>query len=252
MSKKVLIVGGSENLVDGENQNYHYITLLQQLEKYEINNISIGGMSCTESFYRCVSEVEQTNYDLVIILWTPIWRKWVYFSGYNIDDFTSIAPGNITGFHKESSAVHQYSKLYHAYFNNQYINTHRFLSQVLLLQSYFKVKNIPLVMCRDGEDYITDIIAANYTQDQKFTNMSDRLKQILDFDNRPDYYILQKLNVLKLLVEKINRTLWIDFENFTFQNQKVDLHSDNFHAGPVSHANFFKLLVFKLKEHELV
>lgn len=252
MVKKVLIVGGSENVVDEENQNYHYITLLQQLEKYEVKNISIGGMSCAESFYRCVPEVEQTDYDLIIILWTPIWRKWVYFSDRNIDDFTMIAPGNIVGFNKESSAVNQYSRLYHAYFNNQYINTHRFLSQVLLLQNYFKVKNIPLVMCRDGEDYITDIIAADYTQDQKFTNMSDRLKQILDFDNRPDYYILQKLNVLKLLVKKINRSLWIDFENFTFQDQKVDRHSDGFHAGPVSHANFFKLLISKLKEHQLV
>ena len=112
MVKKVLIVGGSENVVDKENQNYHYITLLQQLKKYEVKNISIGGMSCTESFYRCVPEVEQTDYDLIIILWTPIWRKWVYFSDRNIDDFTMIAPGNIVGFNKESSAVNQYSRLY--------------------------------------------------------------------------------------------------------------------------------------------
>jgi hypothetical protein len=252
MIKQVLIVGGSENLLDEENQNYHYITLLQQLGKYEIKNISMGNMSCAESFYRCVPEIEQTDYDLVIILWTPVWRKWVYFSDNNIDDFTVIAPGSIIGFNKESSAADQYNKLYHAYFNNQYINTHRFLSQVLLMQSYFKVKNIPLVMCRDGRDYITDILATDYIPGQGIINVSDILKEILDFDNRPDYYILQKLNVLKLLIGKIDRSLWIDFENFRFEDQKVDLHSDGHHAGPVSHANFFKLLISKLEEHQLV
>ena len=250
--KKMLIVGGSENIIIEENQDYHYITLLKQHGDYDIKNISIRGISCDESFYRCIPELEQTQYDLALILWTPLSRKSVYFSDDNIDDFTMISNGNIWGFNQNHSSIRQYTKLHYAYFNNQYINVHRLLTQILIMQSYFKAKNTPLIMCRDGDDYIPDILVSDYSESHGFVNLSSSLKAILDFNNRPDHYILQKLNVLKLLIEKVDRSCWIDFENFGFETQKVDRRSDEYHAGPISHSNFFKLLISNLEKRKLV
>lgn len=250
--KKILAVGGSENTIDDENRDYHYLTRLQKFGDYDINNISVGGISADEMFYRIIPEIEQNEYDFVLILCVPIGREWVYFSDNNVDDFTKITNGHVSGFNKDSSACRQYALLHYAYFNNTYVKTRRYLSQLLLLQNYFKVKNIPIVMYRDGGDFIDDLLKVEYSEEAGFINMSSSLKEFLDFNNRPDDYILKKLNVLKLLVEKIDRSNWIDFENFKFATSKVDRQRDGVHAGPVTHDNFLKILLSELTKRKLI
>ncbi len=250
--KKILTIGGSDNVIDGNNQDFHYLTLLQKFGGYDITNISVGGLSSDEVFYRVIAEVEQNEYDLVLILWVPLGRKWAYFSDDNIDDFTIMNNGDVTGFNKDLSAGRKYATLHYAYFNNEYINVHQYLSQLLMLQNYFKAKNTPLIMYRYTWDFIKDLLAVGYSEESGFTDLSDRLKEILDFNNRPDDYILKKINVLKLFIEKIDRSVWIDFENFEFFTQTIDRQLDGFHAGPITHDIFFKILLSKLKEKKLI
>ena len=74
---------------------------------------------------------------------------------------------------------------------------------------------------------------------------SEELKKLFDFHNRPDYYILEKINVLKSLIETIDRSKWINFDGLSFLDMQIDYADDQSHPG----AETNKLLVNKLIEH---
>jgi hypothetical protein len=251
-NKKILVIGASENHVNDVNRNYHYITLLQEFAN--VTNISIGGMSNDEIFYRSTFELINSKYDGIIVLWSSIDRKWVYLANNNIDDFTSIkGTSEPMGFNHKLSAVRQYQQLHYVYFNNQYVALKHWLSQIILLQTYLKEKNIPCIMIHDFENFISDITNFHYSESDGFNNISDDFKNILDFDNQPDSRILKKINELELLVNTINQHDWIDFKNYRFSTAKIDFYSNtNKHAGPHSHLNFFNILMPELQKRNMV
>jgi hypothetical protein len=251
-NKKILVVGASENDVIDANRTYHYITLLREFA--DITNISIGGMSNDEIFYRTTFELVDSEYDGVIVLWSSIDRKWAYLANNNIDDFTRInGTAEPSGFNHKLSAVRQYQQLHYAYFNNQYVMLKHWLSQIILFQTYLKEKNMPTIMIHDFENFISDLINFQYSDSEGFSNISDDFKAILDFDNRNNEHILKKINELTLLVNKINQQDWIDFKNYRFSTAKVDFCSNsNRHAGPQSHQKFFNILVPELQKRNMV
>jgi hypothetical protein len=90
------------------------------------------------------------------------------------------------------------------------------------------------------ENYITTLNNASYCNG--FHNI-DGLKSMLDFDNRPDDYILIKLNVLKQLVGALDQTHWLNLATSSFCDMQTDLADDLAHPGRESNRKLSDNLV---------
>ena len=245
---RVLFVGCSFTANCGfipENQSrYHWPHLFCQSTGYQQTNLAIGGMSNNEIFLRTAAELATNSYDLVIVMWSQVGRHWVYDSNQNIDDFTIINNGERTGLNADSDYVKHYTKLHYSHFNNAYVNTKHWLLQCLALEKMLKYNNTPYVFIKGFDNYITELNNTSYTD--RFSNIN-KLKPMLDFDNRPDYYIIQKLNVLKQLVVAQDQARWLNLHDLSFFNMTTDVADDKLHPGPDTNRllannliNFFK------------
>jgi hypothetical protein len=234
MSKKrILFVGCSltanSGFLERNRVKYHWPCLTSNHFDCDYYNAGIGGSSNDEIFYRTVDLTADQSYDLVVIMWSALGRKWVYFSEPNIDDYTQIHPGP-TGLNCDSDAVKNLHKLYITYFNNQYVALNHWLNQIICLQHYFKHKKQSYVFIKGFSNLIHDFDNINYS-DNRFIDISEPLKKILDFDNNPDSLLLDKIQKIKKLIATIDLDNCIDFKNFNFRSSRVDLSDDKQHPG---------------------
>jgi hypothetical protein len=245
----ILFAGCSNTATSGftpENQpRYHWPHLLSQHYSCEHKNIAVGGMSNEEIFLRTVEEVTNNHYDLVIVQWTEIAREWVYFSDGNVDEWTNLSYAIPSGLNESDANIQLYAKLHYAYFNNMYMKIKKWVLLTLALENVLKSKGIPFIFFKGFGNYIEEFQQAEYKDGQGFTNLSDELKSMLDFKNRPDFYINKKLYVIKKLIDSMDNDKWIGLNSFSYNGNAVDLADDGDHAGPVSNQNLF----LKLVEH---
>jgi hypothetical protein len=247
---RILFVGCSNTANSGfkeENRPlYHWPWLLSRHYDCYFQNAAIGGASNDEIFYRTIDAVNQTKFDVVIILWTSFSRKWVYFEDNNVDDFTMINEGIVSGYlpNDKKFITDTYAKIDHAYFNNQYVDLKKWFSQLLTLDSFLNANRQPYIFIKQFDNYITDLTNATYNPADKFS-MSDGLKKILDFNNRPDYYILEKLNLLKSLMNSIDQKKWLNFigDEYMVRLARVDRSDDQLHAGIETNRKLYQALV---------
>jgi hypothetical protein len=241
--KKALFVGCSFTADSGftpENQpKYHWPHLFCQQTGYQLINYAIGGMSNDEIFLRTIEAVTNSDYDLVVVMWSEVDRKWAYFSDNNIDDFTILNKGDLKGFNSESAAASDYTKLHYSYFNNRYVNIKQWLQQCLALEKVLKHLKIPFIFAKGFENDINKLNNVTYTNG--FNNIGS-LENLFDFDNRPDDYILSKLKVLQMLVHAQDNTKWVNLIGPSFHSMKVDLADDNKHPGPNTNQDFLNIL----------
>jgi hypothetical protein len=234
-TKKVLFAGCSLTADSGFNKSnqllYHWPNLFCQEFNYSMTNIAIGGMSNQEIFLRTTEELTNNTYDLVIVMWSEINRCWGYYSYDNIDDFTILNKGIPKGFNAADSQVQDYAKLHFTIFNNNYINIKNWLLYCFSLEQTLKNSNTPFIFIRGFDNHINDLSKAEYNNG--FTNF-DSIRYMFDFDNRPDDYILYKLNTLKNLISNQDQRHWLNFDSVPFVNKLNDKSDDNAHPGKLS------------------
>ncbi len=233
-----------------ENLHYHWPQIFKQYYQCHIDNIAIGGSTNEEIFYRTVEYIDKRPYDLVVILWTSLNRKWIYHNQNNIDDFTIINNHKLAGFNYKKSEVSNYTNLYYKYFYNEYIELKHWLLQINALDHMLKNLKIPYVFARGFDNHLDSVTAVNY-QDG-FVGMSDSVKNFLDFDNRPDYYLLEKIQILQSLISKIDQTNWLNFKKTTFVDSEIDLADDRSHPGPQTNLKFAQDLILHCQERKLL
>jgi hypothetical protein len=245
--KQILFVGCSftadSGFEESNRSKFHWPCLTSNHFDCYYHNAGIGGSSNDEIFYRTVELTADQLYDLVVIMWSQLGRKWVYFSEPNVDDFTIINPGP-KGLNCDSYAVKNLHKLYLTYFNNQYVALNNWLNQIICLQHYFKHKKQSYVFIKGFSNLIHDFDSVNYSKDG-FTDISDSLEKILNFDDNPDYRILDQIQKIKKLIQQIDLNNCIDFKNFDFHSSMIDLADDKAHPGTKTNL----LLSRKLIEH---
>jgi hypothetical protein len=243
-SKKALFVGCSFTADSGftpENQpKYHWPHLFCQQTGYQLINYAIGGMSNDEIFCRTSEAIIVDQFDLVVVMWSHIGRRWVYQSEKNVDDFTIINGGVPKGFQNNSEYTKTYAKLHYSFFDNSYVNTKHWLLKCLALESMLQYKNIPYLFIKGFDNNITALNSASYCNG--FYSI-DALKSMLDFDNRPDNYILTKLNVLKQLVGALDQTHWLNLTTPSFRDMRTDVADDLEHPGRESNRELSDNLV---------
>jgi hypothetical protein len=245
--KRILFSGCSHTANSGfseENiKKFHWPWLLSDHFDCYFYNSAIGGSSNDEIFYRTLELVSQYSFDLVVVMWTSIGRKWEYFSDDNVDDFTILNGGVTLGFNKDDPNIQQYSKIYYSLLNNEYMDTKRWIDQTLALGAILKETNTKFVFIKGCENRVTDILNSGYTEFG--FDISDDLKSILDFNNRPDYYINEKLKELKLLTHRANQPYWFNFSDPAFISKTycLDFSDDGEHLGKLSNQKLTSRLI---------
>ena len=202
-------------------------------------------MSNEEIFLHTVEELASNSYDLVVVMWSEIAREWIYFSDGNVDDFTIINYGDPMGLFESNTNLKMYAKLHYTYFNNLYVKMKKWLLLTMALESVLQSKGIPYVFVKGFGNYVTDFQQATYVNELGFTDMSTELQSMLDFENRPDFYISTKLNAVKKLMNSLDHSHWLEFDSYSFMDNAVDFADDGDHPGPVTNSD----LSIKLIEH---
>lgn len=248
MTNKILFAGCSFTAHSGfaaENlDRYHWPVLLSKHYDFDFINLAIGGINNEEIFLRTLESASQTNYELIVIMWTEIGRKSIYYADNNVDDFTIINNGEPCGLNYKTAEVQTYSKLHYAYFNNRYVELKRWLLEIIALQNIFEKNKQPFLFIKGFENYLVDFLKVKYVNNA-FLLATDNIKKILDFDNRPDDYILKKIDVIKGLIQQINKSHWINFYQPSFFDMQMDSADDRMHPGPQTN----RLLLDTLIEH---
>jgi hypothetical protein len=110
------------------------------------------------------------------------------------------------------------------------------------LQEYFKQKKQPYVFIKGFDNMVYEFDSIKYSNNG-FENISAHVKNIMNFDNNPDYYLFQKIDQIQKLIYQIDINNWIDFKNFNFCESTVDTADDGDHPGPnTNHAVCLKLI----------
>lgn len=248
---KVLFVGCSHTADSGftdENQRkFHWPWLLANRYNFYFYNAGIGGSSNSEIFYRTHELLLNSKFDLVIVMWSSLSRKWIYFNDNNVDDFTIINNATVQGLNASDKSARQYAGLHYKYFDNTYIDVKRWLIQCISLGNTLTLNQTDYVFIKGFDNCMHDIALAN--TDDFF--VPDSLKSMLDFDNRPDDYIRHKVSELKLLTSNAGAMQWVNFDSdaFTSDSFYLDLADDNSHYGKESNLKFYKLLENYFNKH---
>lgn len=244
--KKALFVGCSFTNDCGftiENQpKYHWPHLFCQQTNYKLVNGAISGMSNQEIFLRTAEAISTEMYDLVVVMWSEISRQWVYTSDSNIDDFTILNSGIAKGLRSDEEFTKTYAKMHYAYFNNKYVSIRNWLLYCITLEGLLKNKNIPYIFARGFQNYVNEFINAKYNFAGGFTGI-DSLKHFLDFDNRPDDYILKKITAIQNLINSQDHSRWINLDGVSFRDMRIDLADDRLHPGPMTNKMFADKLI---------
>jgi hypothetical protein len=254
IKKKILFVGCSfterSGFDDVNLTKYHWPFLVSDYFDCYYQNAGIGGSSNEEIFYRTIELTSSQYYDLVVIMWSNLGRKWIYFSEPNIDDFTIVNPG-VAGLRSDSSEVKTFHRLYIDHFNNSYVSLKHWLEQIVCLQSYFKCKSQSCIFVKGFDNRISDFDNIIYSEN-KFENISDEIKLLLNFDNNPDHILLNKVEIIQQLIKQVDLHNWIDFKRFNFFQSAVDQADDQLHPGPITNYNMSLDLIDHIRTRNLL
>lgn len=245
MKKKILFVGCSFTANCGFTEvnrlKHHWPNLLANHYDCDFKNIAIGGMSNEEIFLRATEEVLHEKYDLVVVMWSSLSRRWVYTSDNNIDDFTIINKGEVLGLNNNISDVRQYAKLHYTLLDNLYMDLKKWLifanTLAIVLQDH------PFIYIKGFNNLLSEFKQIQWSESSGFGSMSDSIRNILDFDNRPDDYILTKIKTIKQLIKLLDNDYWLNFNRLSFSESAVDTADDNEHPGIVTNLNLVNDLI---------
>jgi hypothetical protein len=253
-SQRILFAGCSFTADCGFNEDnrhkYHWPYLLEQHYNAKQTNIAIGGCSNDEIFLRSLEASVTDRYDLAIIMWSELGRKWIYSNNKNIDDFTIINNCTVKGNDATQKQAFDYAKLHYAYFDNQYVNLKKWLLQCIALANFFKNQNQPYVFALGFSNLIDSFKKITYSNG--FVDLDDVCKDILDFDNRPDDYIWKKVKVLQDLITQTSQLDWFNFDGKNFYDSAVDVADDQEHPGMLSNQKLYQQLVTYIDQRKLL
>jgi len=216
----------------------HWPFLLCQHYGCEYTNIAQGGISNFEIFLRTVQQCDQQRYDLVIVNWTSLARRMIHFADHNVDDATGLLPSQVFGFNAEHPAVTDLHRLHFGYFQNDYVDLKQWLLCAHALAGYLHHRHQPFVFIKGFDNFVNEFTSSVQT-------VHEKIKPMLDFDQRPDDYIKSKIELIQHLVNQQNSSDWLNLHSDSFMSMQIDRADDGQHPGADSN----KKLLDKLLAH---
>lgn len=255
--KKILIAGcslASSPLYSGFHEEnhfkYHWNQLLTKHYDVDCHNIAIGGMSNHEIFVRSIENCLTDQYNLTVIMWSSIGRLWLYQNKNNVDDWTGFHPENIFGLNPADNSAKLLHKVYYSSFHNSYIELKHWLLQTISLASFFKSRNQPYIFVKGFDNFINDFSIVEYHN--SFVNCTKSLSDMLDFTNRPDEFILSKVNHIKNLIDEHKKLNWVNLSTKSFIDLIEDVADDSKHPGPITNKKMCSQIIHYIDAQRLL
>jgi hypothetical protein len=247
MSYKKILFSGCSFTDSSDLKNHHWTNLLCQHYKAQCYNTAMGGSSNSEIFFRAVEHNVTDNYDLTVVAWSSLSRLTVYYADHNVDLPTIVNPFRIAGFNQSDSILSDLAKLYYGNFDNCYMHLKHWLLQAISLANFLTNQGRSYVFIKGFENYLSDFLQINYSDHMRFTGLSDQTRSLLDFSNRPDDYIKQKVNIIQSLIYKVKTLNWVNFESNSIFDGRVDFSSDGVHPGIESNKRTYNQIISYLE-----
>lgn len=246
---KVLFSGCSLTADSGfhdKNLDKHWVNIVSKELGFEPINIAIGGMSNLEIFKRSIHKIIEIKPDLVVVMWSDLHRLWCYTNHLfgNIDNFTIIRP-NLKGWQSKLKEIANFKDIYSKIFTNNYVAFRDWLLYIYGLQNLLKQHNIPFIFLRGFSNNLQDWITIDKNNLSKSSNF---IKETLDFENNPDYYMIEKIDSLNNIINVIDKLNWVNFYTPSFVEIAIDRADDNAHPGKLSNKKMANEFIDYYKE----
>jgi hypothetical protein len=197
-------------------QQYAWPTLVASCLKYDFLNDAISGNSNEHIVYKTLLNVD--NYDYFFIAWTSNTR----FTEYNPVDnfeihFTPALGLDPSGYHsddlkKNYSKYKQYGEMYYKHWFNELYEFKKWLQQIILLQSFFKVSNKKYLMLNTSNNQLSAWLQPR----EKFIDSTRSLLSFFDYLN--DDQLLNEHDQIQNLVSMIDTSRFIEWNKWTIAN----------------------------------
>jgi hypothetical protein len=191
-------------------------------------NDAVNGGTNERTVYKTMQNIDE--YDCFFIAWTVYSR----FTEYNpVDNFEiNFTPGlnmnpslHLSNDLKLNLWKYQdYGKLYYTHWYNELYEFKKWLHQIVLLQSFFKIHNKKYLMVNTFSNQLDKWLQPK----EKFINSTRSL--LTFFDHMNDYQLLQEHKHIQKLNNMIDRSTFVDWNHWSIQ--AVDPHCAR---GPNGH-----------------
>lgn len=245
--KKILITGCSfsaETTQSGwkeENLHKTYSKMLERATGWQVDNQAIGGCSNREIFQRTISSCLQNQYEFVVVQWSELHRLWVYEAKDNVDDKTCILP-YVNGINNHGDVPNLLKKIIVSCYLNDYMALQHWLHDQIALECFLKKNNLPYVFVRAFSNFVPELehLVSQWSESTtlklEYLDIPKPIKNMLNLDNNPDYYLHENLSRLILAYQEIDKSNCIGYNlSGTVYgldpNFKQDYADDNVHPG---------------------
>lgn len=234
---------GEGLLLEKDDPN-NYTNLIANKYSAEISNLALSGNSNYNIFITALNELLFNTPDKIFVQWSAVSRLWLYPTPTSRllilptinDDYTN---GHISYSKKQ---LQEFANIYHI-LNHDYHNLIELTNYCNILS---KVSHNQIIFINGILPWTKEIL--NKTASENFSkNLSDYLKEILEFDNSDDVKLIESFNKLNAAVESLNQTQWVNlFESM--EHNKIDVGNDNSHPGPRSHQKYAEMIINYLED----
>ena len=249
---------GFDDLIDSE---YLWVNLFHKsnplLANTNLVNASLGGISNQEIFLRTVKHLTSKQFDYAFVQWTSMYRMEIHTGLETYSTKQLLLPHVVPQTHNLNDVTIEgkyIAKIKDRLFS--IMHTHyqivKVLEYVNILINLAKVTNTKIYfingLCPWDKDFF--ILKENF----KPNYLTKYTQELINVENRDDIEIEEIYKKMhKEYAEKggVRADYWINLD-FSYENSKVDVNSDNIHPGIQSNKNYAELLNKKLKLNKIV
>jgi len=160
------------------------------------DNLALGGGSNDRIFYTTIEYLNHNSPDILLIGWTTISRGMLS----NINGSRIVVTIGHTFDENLGGNCNEYSKFYFKNCYNGFVNFKNTLEYMIHLQEYCKIKNIKLW-------YYNAMLPS--LDEKKLLAIASEAYMIRSDENIERQGIKHNLNILKNLINKLNKDIWI-------------------------------------------
>ena len=239
----ILVVGDSISSIGqcglGSQIESHYVRQIES-KNHIVTNVSVGGQSNQKILLKSCAEITKNHYDLVIIQWSSLFRL-------NLNKGDSIYEGNCNLTVYELAVEHKKFKPLWDIWNRNFLHPRieilEWLSQIILLETFLKAKQLPYVFVKGFDNFFTDLNKKNWS-----LSSNEFKSTVLFLDSHLDSEVDNVYNEMIQLYQCIGADNWLNLFSDSWVDSAIDLAGDGQHPGPLSHTHYFNNLENYIKK----
>jgi hypothetical protein len=235
-----------EGLDHEKDDQNNYANIVSKKYGAVITNLSKRGNSNHNIFMLALNELLFNPPDILFVQWSGLNRLWVY-PGPDSELFLShkiTHDYNYRDLFYSKKDLQKLSDMYHI-LNHDYNNLLTLINYCNIL---VKINNCRVVFINGlvpwTEEILNENTATNFSE-----NLSEYLKDILEFKSRDDTELLDFFNKLNIAASGLNQNQWVNMFNSMVQ-LKIDVSNDNMHPGPKSHQQYADMIINYLEKSQ--